>query len=70
MEGCSRAAKRRGELALSQAWHTEAFARQKTLKSLDKLLGLKPKAQTPDEMFAILQGIAMRGAPMNIKTVH
>lgn len=70
MEGCSRAAKRRSDAMLSQAWHTEAFARQKQLKPLDQLLRSPAKAQTPDEMLAQLHGFAMRGAPMNFKQVN
>lgn len=70
MEGRSRAAKRESDAMLSQAWHTEAFARQKKLKPLRELLGIKPKAQTPDEMLAVFQQFASRGVPMNIKKLH
>lgn len=55
---------------LSQAWHTEAFARQKRLKPLRELLGVKPKAQTTDEMLAVFRAIAGRGVPMNFKHIN
>lgn len=72
MEGRARAAKRESDAMLSQAWHTEAFARQKTLKPLDKLLAAKPKKrrQTPDEMWAILQQYHAGGAPMSIREIN
>lgn len=57
---------------LSQAWHTEAFARQKRLKPLDKLLSAKPKRtrQTPDEMFAVLQQYMTGGAPLSLREIN
>jgi hypothetical protein len=70
MEGRSRRAKRQSDGMLSQAWHTEAFARQKRLKPLKELLGIKTKAQTPDEMLAVFQTIAGRGVPMNFKQIN
>jgi hypothetical protein len=70
MEGCSRAAKRKSDAMLSQAWHTEAFARTKRLKPLRELLGYKPKAQTPDEMLEMFRAIAGRGVPMNFRQVN
>jgi hypothetical protein len=70
MEGCSLAAKRTSDAMLSQAWHIEAFARQKRLKPLRELLGIKPKAQTPDEMLAVFQAFASRGVPMNFKQIN
>ena len=70
MEGCSRAAKRKSDAMLSQAWHTEAFARTKRLKPLNQLLGIKPRQQTPDEMLAAFKAIASRGVPMNFKQIN
>jgi hypothetical protein len=70
MDGCARRAKRQSDAMISQAWHIEAFARQKKLKKLSELLGHKPKAQTTDEMLAELQAFASRGIPMNIKKLH
>jgi hypothetical protein len=70
MEGRARAAKRESDASLSLAWHIEAFARQKKLKPLRELLGIKPKAQTPDEMLAVFQAIAGKGVPMNFRQVN
>ncbi len=71
MEGRSLAAVRRYEASLAQAWHTEAFAREKRLKPLAKYLSsnkAKP-AQGPTEMLATLREIQSRGAPMTIRKV-
>jgi hypothetical protein len=73
MEGSARAAKRRHDLAIVQAWHGEAFARAKLLKGLAHYLGTKPKptrAQTPDEMFAALQMMHAGGAPLSIRQIN
>lgn len=70
MEGCSRAAKRKSDAMISHAWHVEAFARQKKLKPLREMLGVKAKPQTTDEMLAELRGFQSRGVPMNIKRLH
>lgn len=70
MEGVSRRAKRESDAKLSLAWHIEAFARQKRLKPLNQLLGIKPKAQSTDEMLAVFQAFVARGVPMNIKKLH
>jgi hypothetical protein len=72
MEGAARRQKREFDLAIIQAWHTEAFARAKRLKKLSEYLADKPKrrAQTPDEMFAALQQLKAAGAPMNIRQIN
>ena len=70
MDGCSRAAKRKSDAMLVHAWHVEAFARQKRLKPLNELLGIKPRAQTTDEMLAVFRAIAGRGVPMNFKKIN
>lgn len=68
MEGRARAAQTRYDQALSQAWHTEAFAREKRLKPLGKYLSAsKPKnPQDSAEMLAALRELQARGAPMTI----
>lgn len=72
MEGRARAAQHRYEMVLSQAWHTEAFARQKKLKPLEKYLtAAEPqKSQTPAEMLATLRELKERGAPMTFTRVE
>jgi hypothetical protein len=70
MEGAARRQKREFELAIIGAWHTEAFARAKHLKKLSEYLADKPRAQTPDEMFAALQQMKAAGAPMNIRQIN
>ena len=70
MEGRARAAKRKQEAALSQAWHTEAFARTKKLPRLSDLFGEKTKAQTPEEILAVFRQFHSGGAPMNIKKLN
>ena len=70
MEGRARAAKREADASLSLAWHIEAFARQKRLKPLRELLGIKPKPQSPDEMLAVFRQIAGKGVPMNFKQIN
>jgi hypothetical protein len=72
MEGRARAAKREAEAMLSQAWHTEAFARQKHLKPLDKILAKrKPRrVQSPEEMLAILMQCQAGGAPLTIREIN
>ena len=39
------------------AWHIEAFARQKRLPPLDKVIGQRPREQSPDEQERILRSI-------------
>lgn len=59
MEGRLRARRRRWEELVAQAWHTEAFARRKSLPSLSKVLSGEEKqaakAQTPTEMVAAMR---------------
>jgi protoporphyrinogen oxidase len=72
MEGRAHAATNAFELSMSQAWHTEAFAREKRLKSLGKYLAAS-KPQQPQagaEMLATLREIKARGAPMTIRRVE
>lgn len=72
MKGCARAAKRALDLSVSQAWHGEAFARQKHLEKLSKYIGSsEPKrAQTPEEMLAVFRSFQSQGAGMTITQVH
>ena len=42
---------------ISLAWHTEAFARQKRLQPLDKILKEPMKEQTPEEQEKVLRAI-------------
>ncbi len=70
MEGAARAAKRRHDEALSLAWHTAAFgnaAQAGKLKKLKHYLGAgqRRKAQTPEEMLAMLKGFERHGMKFN-----
>jgi hypothetical protein len=70
MEGAANRHKREFELAITQAWHGEAFARTKLLKGLGDYLKRPKKAQTPDQMLAALKMYADGGAPLNIRTLN
>jgi hypothetical protein len=72
MEGAARRHRRDFELAITGAWHAEAFARQKRLKGLADYIGEKPKRrkQSPEEMFAILSQFQAGGAPIDIREVN
>ncbi len=70
MDGRARAAKRKIEASLSQAWHTEAFARTKKLPRLHDLFGEKPKAQTPTEILEAFRTFQRHGAPMKITRIN
>lgn len=70
MEGAGLAAERAADRALFQAWHAEAFAREKRLKPLARYLSSgKPQKQGPAEMLATLREYKARGAAMEIKRV-
>lgn len=69
LDGRSRAAKQDYELAVAQAWHTEAFARTKRLKRLIDYLK-EPKAQTPEEILAAFRSFQSHGAPMEIEQLE
>lgn len=69
MEGAALAAERRADLALFQAWHGEAFAREKRLKSLSKYTVRKPQKQGPEELLAAMREFQARGAKMTIRRV-
>jgi hypothetical protein len=72
LEGRNHAAKRQHDMLIGQAWHTEAFAREKRLKPLAKYLSAsQPRsAQGSAEMLATLREIQARGAVMNIRKVE
>jgi len=70
MEGAARRQKREFELAVTGAWHAEAFARSKRLKKLSDYLQPKATASTPAEMLAVLRELQAGGAPMNIRRVN
>ena len=72
MEGRFHAARQAADLAISQAWHAEAFARQKRLKPLGEYLSKSggPQGQSGAEMVATLHELRVRGAPMNIRRVE
>lgn len=71
MEGAGRAADRRVDLALFQAWHGEAFAREKRLKSLSKYRAQTgpQKGQSPAQLLGALREFKARGAKMEIRRV-
>lgn len=73
MDGVTRAASRKYDHAIFVAWHVAAFgnaAQAGKLKPLSKYLGIKPKAQTPEEMLAALQVLKEAGAPMDIREIN
>lgn len=41
-----------------QAWHTAALSRVKDFPTLEKFLKIKKRSKSPEEMFALLSGIA------------
>lgn len=70
MEGRARAATREFEGRLSQAWHTEAFAREKKLRPLGKYLNTAEKQDTSrgaGALLATLREMKERGVPMTIR---
>lgn len=70
MKGCARAEKKAFELSVSQAWHGEAFARQKQLGPLSDYLPREARRpQTADEMLAILRSFPA-GAGMTIEQIN
>lgn len=69
MKGRSLAAKQRAELAISQAWHGEAFARAKKLKGLDHYLlgGDSAEPVQPEAILDAMMTMQAHGVPMQIK---
>jgi hypothetical protein len=71
IEGRARAARQRREDDIALAWHVEAFARQKTLDPLGKILGAmrrpERKQQTTEEMVEAFRGMA--GDKMSIRFI-
>lgn len=71
MEGRARAAKDAFDLAVSQAWHGEVFARQKKLKDLSDYLSSKADEGpvAPEVVLDAMLTLQAAGVPMNIKKV-
>lgn len=71
MEGRARAAKDAFELALSQAWHGEVFARQNKLKQLSQYLPREDGADPvqPEVVLDAMMTLQAAGVPMQIKRV-
>ena len=59
---------------MSQAWHTEAFARMKGKDfkgALDRIIKpRRPRKQSPEEMLAILLQCQAGGAPIKITDIN
>lgn len=72
MEGRAHAAVQEFELAVSQAWHTEVFARQKKLKDLDQYLPKKAEAGpvAPELVLDAMLTLQAAGVPINIRKVE
>jgi hypothetical protein len=76
MEGSAKAANRRADQNTILAYQGISFyglAQKGKLKRLSEYLIEKPprpKAQTAEEMLAVLQGMAGGGTPMNIRRVN
>lgn len=73
MEGRARAATRDLEARISQAWHTEAFAREKKLKAFKTYIGQmqkKPsKARGGNALLGSMLEMKAKGVPIQIKRV-
>lgn len=59
-------AKRAFDLAISTAWHTEAFARTKQLPKLATLLSEGGKKSSATEALAFFHGLRAKGVPVKI----
>lgn len=73
MEGRARAAEREFERRLSQAWHTEAFAREKRLKPLKKYLEHDAPKDDPSRgaanLISTLREMQAKGMPISFRRV-
>lgn len=71
MRGCALAAKAEYELALSQAWHTEAFHRAKKLKALADYLP-REEAETvqPEVILDAMLTMQAHGVPMKVEWLN
>ena len=69
MEGRARATQRRVDETILGAWHSEAFAREKSLKPLSKYLASREpkKAQGAEELLRAFKDMSERGAPIAIR---
>jgi hypothetical protein len=72
MTGRARAAKDAYELALSQAWHGEVFARQKKLKNLSDYLPREKDAEpvAPELVLDAMLTLQSAGVPLVIRKVE
>lgn len=73
MKGRARAAKHQAELAISQAWHGEAFARAKKLEPLSRYLpddGSEPEPVQAEAILDAMMTMRAHGIPMNIRKLH
>lgn len=71
MDGRAKARQGALEQAVLAAWYGERFAREKKLKRLGIYLAeLRPRrAQSGEEILAIMQGFAAAGVPMKIRKI-
>ena len=73
MRGRAWAQEQMQRLAISAAWHVEAFRRTKRLPDLERLLSPSDEIaeQTPDDILGVLQAIEAAGSNnMTIKKVE
>jgi hypothetical protein len=70
MEGAAEMRREAYDLALAQAWHTEAFAREKRLKKLSDYQGKKSgKRSVAADAVAFFHSLKARGVPVEIRRV-
>jgi hypothetical protein len=70
MEGRARAAQHEYEIALTQAWHGEVFARQKKLKRLSEYLPSEnSNAVQPEAILDAMLTMQAHGVPMTVRRV-
>lgn len=72
MKGRARAAQSEYDLAVSQAWHGEAFARAKKLKSLSEYLPKGESSQSipPEAILDAMMTMKAHGVPMDIRKLN
>jgi hypothetical protein len=67
MEGAALAARRQFDLAITTAWHTEAFARTKKLPKLASLIGDHDGTKSASaQALAFFHGLKAKGVPVEI----
>jgi hypothetical protein len=70
MEGMARAAKRNLELAITGAWHAEAFARTKRMKKLSAYLPGEQPLNGGDDVIGIFRAMKKGGKPVSIRKLN